>query len=209
MGAGRGYPLSKLAIGKGVGWVVAVEAVEEEYWRLRQLRHSGVRLVAERGLGGDRGGMARMGFREGVGCFGCLKGSLEGVKVERVNVYTVDGLMKRGTDGVDGREVLVFRAGGGYGREGEVLRGARRLLESGRVVHAIVGVESGKTSKEEVLAVVRSLLNGGLWCVHLAMRGVGQFRAFGESVGWRTADMFYQFVNATGGETELFCVRKS
>lgn len=206
--AGRGYPLSKLAIKKGVGWVVAVEAVEEEFWRLRGLRHSGVTLVAVRGLGGDRGGMVRMGFRGNIGCFRCLNSTSSGVKAESVSVYTVDGLMKRRAEGVDGRDVVIFRVGGEYGKEDEVLRGAKRLLESGRVAHAIVGVESARLGRDGLLSVIRSLLGGGLWCVHLAVREVKEFRAFGEGVGWRTADTFYQFVNTTGGVTELFCVRR-
>lgn len=197
VGAGKGYVVTRRALRMGMGWVVAVEAVEGRYWGLKGLKGPGKGYHVVKGVCGDRGGVVRMRFREGEGCFGCVGGA-----AEEVDVYTIDGLMKRGKEeGVDGRDVLLMRVRG-YGREGWAMRGASRLMASGRVNYLVLGV--GR-EREEVLEAMRGALGAGLECWYLGLGGGG---GFGEAVGWRSAEMFWKFVNETGGGGGLFCGKR-
>ena len=224
VGAGAGAPLAKLALAKGLRWLLAVEPDDAAYARLAALRKRGVKFVPVKGALSDVAGDREMGFGkapegEGGGCFDCGGDDETGVKVgwrkEKVSTHLLDELVLQGKLGVfDDAKIGMLSVGVG-GHEGKVLAGGKGLLATGRVAYARVKVDV-RASRDDTLTCVRELLGAGLKCVGLRFDGVREeektverFPMFGQQVTWRTAEVFYRFVNATGRSTDLFCAKRA
>lgn len=182
VGAAGGIPVSKRALRASVAWVVAIEPANDLFWKVKTLHGAAGRLHAVRGIAGKRGGVAK-------------------VDGEEVSVFAVDELLQGGVEGLKEvpNVVLSIR---NRGKEAQALEGARKVMGE-KVKGAVIRVEM----RHEWRRVVGAALEGGLRCWSL-WSGTGH-DVFANEVGWRTADLWAGFVNATstGGVGELLCVR--
>lgn len=209
VGAGPGTPLARLALAKGLRWVLAVEPHPAMYTKLQALRRRGVKFVPVKAALSDRAGERDIAFAaepDGA-CFGC-----DG-PVEPVSTHTLDELVIQGKLGVFDDAPVAMLSVGVRGHEGRVLAGGKELLASGRVLYARIRVDV-TAGRDDTLTCLRELLGAGLKCVSLRFDGVEErdvekYPMFGQQISWRTAEVFYQFVNATGKSTNLFCAKRA
>lgn len=220
-GAGDGFPISKLALGKGPRWLLAIEPDKSQYALLHSLRRNGVKFLPVNGAVSDESGERSMLFpttpssTQKGGCFHCLNPNSTNVRAETVHTHTIDELVLEGKLGQldDARIALLSVSVGSH--EARVLHGAQKLLSSGRIVYARVRFEVS-VGRDEALTTVRELLGAGLHCLPLVFddlteeeKNGDKFPMFGEAVTWRSADVFYRFVNATGRSTDLLCAKRA
>lgn len=221
VGANKGYPVTRLGLQHRAKWVLSVEPDPRNYKVLEALpAQNGTVLAAVRGAVSDEKGTRGMAFddaRDDFTCFGCLNMSREGVREENVTVHTVDGLVMDGLagGGVDKADVALFKTDT-QGHEDAVLRGAKRLLASGRVLHAIMEFDPKLLRTEKAMAALRSLFEAGLQCLQLSVaplkeeeKGPNTLPVFGEPVNSRTAHSFYEFIKASDKYTDVLCARRA
>lgn len=222
VGANKGYPVTRLSLQYGVGVLVSVEPDLRNFGPLSGLENGkGSRFLAVRGAVSEKKGVMKMAFhkeRDDFTCFNCLNVSREEVSVEKVNVSTVDGLVyeKAGGSEIDSGMGILLLKTDTQGHEASVLRGAKRLLGSGRVLFVIMEFDPKLFQKKEnAMNAMKTLFDAGMHCVHLTFamvdaedRKKGLEPRFGESVGKDNAEGFYEFVKKTEKYTDLLCAKK-
>lgn len=241
VGANGGYPVTRMAISHGARWVISVEPDMRNFKRLTHLsvpkqHQQYVHYIAVHGAASDSKGTVTMKFhrdRDDFTCIDCLDVRKEEVSTSEVDKWTVDGfffdddlqhariqsdssieVFKEMTDA----RVLLFKTDT-QGHENEVLRGAQRLFEKGRVENLMIEFDPRLLrSKENSMAVIGQALDTGLQCVHLLFAGltdqekktlsIDDTLSFGQPVTRDTMHAFYDFVVKLGKYTDLYCSKR-
>lgn len=223
VGANKGWPVSSLALKYMVGVLLSIEPDSRNFRHLTRLPvPQGTIYIPVKGALSDKPGKMDMAFhseRDDFTCFNCLNTSRDEVTTESVSVKTVDGLILDGAAGqqVDGELAVALLKTDTQGHETAVLRGANRLLKSGRVIFIIMEFDPKLLrTKENALEAMNLLFESGMHCVHLTFamvpeqdRANGKWPEFGEPVSRQTAERFLEFVKKEDKYTDLFCGRKT
>lgn len=215
VGANGGWPVTRLALQRGVSHVVAVEPNPVNLQVLRGLpvHASMTAYTPVAGAVADERGVRPMTFhtdRDDWGCFTCLDKKKPGVVSHPVEVYTVDGLL---AERVPPQERVLLLKTDTQGYEAHVLAGAAAALAAGRVAHVLVEYDPRLLGRRETgLRVLTILLEAHFGCVHLAFTSspaVHPLWGAGVAVTADTAGAFHDWAVAQGGYTDLLCVHES
>lgn len=185
VGANGGYPVTIMAVTHGVRWIVSVEPDMRNFKRLTHIfpekKHEQyVHYIAVHGAASDTKGIVTMKFhrdRNDFTCIDCLDVRKEEVSTSEVEKWTVDGFFFEDDlqhasiqsdssievfkDLQDSR-VLLFKTDT-QGHEREVLRGAEKLLKSGRVDNLIIEFDPKLVrTKDNAISVISQALDVGL-----------------------------------------------
>lgn len=215
VGANGGWPVTRLALQRGVSHVVAVEPNPANLRVLRGLPvHAGMTAYTPvAGAVADERGIRPMTFhteRDDWGCFTCLDKNKPGVVSQSVEVFTVDELLM---EWVPPQEQVLLLKTDTQGYEAHVLGGAAAALAAGRVAHVLVEYDPRLLGRRETgLRVLTTLIEAHFGCVHLAFTASSATHPLwgaGVAVTADTAGAFHDWAVAQGGYTDLFCVHES
>lgn len=233
VGANGGYPVTRLGLERNIGYVLSVEPDPRNLKRLYALKPaSATRYMAVHGAISDARGAVDMAFhakRNDFTCIGCLNAEKPDVHLEKVDAWTLDGLLlddelplasvksrtAAGAQALARDTPILLLKTDTQGHERQVLGGASRLLQSGRVENVMLEFDPKLLrTKDNALATARLLLDLGMRCVHLRIASVTDEEkrsltvdqvTFGGVITPETVDRFYQFVLNLGKYTDLFC----
>lgn len=214
VGANKGFPVTKLGLERGVGFLLSVEPDARNFRVLESLKNEhGLNYIPVKGAAGREKKTQRMSFskdRDDHTCFGCLDMENPGVYTEEVLVHTVDALLSDA--GLRGRRVALLKTDT-QGYEAAVLTGAARSLREHTIENVIMEYDAKLFhSRAGARTALDILFRAGMQCAPLAFAGIepgASVPLFDGPVSPDTADAFWDFVVSQGGPyTDLFCSRR-
>lgn len=220
VGANQGHPVTLGALQRHARLVLSVEPDERNFGMLSKRAHNllpaggGSRFVGVHGAAGAEASIKRMLFhrtRNDFSCFTCLDARKSEVYGADVRVATVDKLLEEAAVKADDEISLLKTDTQGFERQ--VLLGASAVFDRKMVKAVIVEFDPKLLGRREnAVGVLEKLVDYGMECVHLAFSGrksksVETPRFPSLPVTNANAGLFYEFVVAQGGWTDLFCLR--